>query len=134
MHKLLFSLLLSFAPFGAAAGPNTYACKILQIVEMSDDGRIVEHQGMWRSTLGETFTVNRNNGEMIGLPFGTDSWRGGVKILNRGGDGNSYKAIVLSGGPNVSAKYIHIAEYKDGFEKPFWGNGGDAVIFSGVCH
>lgn len=95
----------------AQAGVNTYICKIYQAVEMSDEGQIIRHRGIWKSIIGSSFTVNRDTGKMIGLPFATDGWLGGVQVLNRGGKDNSYKAIVLSGKPNVSAKYIYIAEY-----------------------
>ena len=115
------------------ARSNAYICKILQIMEMGNDGTMQKHNGVWVSTLGKTFSVNVNTGEMIGFPFTTDGWLGGVKVLDRGGNVSSYKALVLSGGPFISARYIHIAEYKDAASKPFWGNGDDAVIFSGLC-
>jgi hypothetical protein len=115
------------------AGPNTYMCKILQAVELSDSGHFVEHTGIWRWTIGESFTVNRNTGEMIGLPFSTEDWLGGVNVIDRGGDGNSYKALVISGGPNIAVKYIYVTEFQEGMVKSFWGSGDNAVIFSGTC-
>lgn len=134
-HLKTFStaLLLCCSPAMALASPGNYICKILQAVELSDDGRLVEHKGMWQVTIGKSFTVNRTTGEMTGHPFGTEGWLGGVQILNPGGKENGYKAMVLSGQPNVSAKYIYIAEYKEGPAKPFWGSGADQVIFSGTC-
>lgn len=132
--KVIFvASILFFLPLVAVAGPGTYHCKILQAVELSDDGRLVEHEGIWRVTIGESFTVNRTTGEMIGHPFGTEHWLGGVQVLNPGGEENGYKALVLSGPPNISTKYIYIAEFKEGAAKPFWGSGDDAVIFSGTC-
>lgn len=132
--KCLFALFLLFClPAVAQAGVGTYICKVLQAMELSDDGHIVEHKGIWKTRIGESFTVNRTTGEMVGLPFGTEGWLGGVKVLNRGGNGNGYKALVLSGQPNVSAMYIYIAEHNEIPSKQFWGNGDDRVIFSGVC-
>lgn len=130
---LILALILCLLPMSPYAAENTYTCKILEAIEMTDDGYMQKHKGMWKSTIGQTFTVNRNTGEMIGHPFTTDGWLGGTKVLNRGGNGNSYKAIVVSGGPNISIKYIHIAEYKEQLSKPFWGSGDDDVIFSGLC-
>ena len=117
----------------AQAGDNTYKCKILQAIEMTDNGLMKEPDGFWKRKIGETFTINRNTGEMIGSPFSTESWLGGVKILNPGGNGNSYMAMVISGGPNISINYIYVAEYKEQLIKPFWGSGYDGVIFSGLC-
>ncbi|MHB1117481.1 hypothetical protein [Sideroxydans sp.] len=132
--KIISALFLLFClPSVAQAGADSYTCKILQVVELSDDGHIVEHKGIWRTRIGESFAVNRITGKMVGLPFGTEGWLGGVKVLNRGGDGNGYKALVLSGQPNVSAKYIYIAEQNERASKQFWGSGDDQVIFSGIC-
>ena len=133
VKNLIALFLLCCLPAVAQAGVGTYMCKILQVVELSDDGHIVEHKGIWKTRIGESFTVNRTTGEMVGLPFGTEGWLGGVKVLNRGGNGNGYKALVLSGQPNVSAKYIYIAEHNESPSKQFWGNGDDQVIFSGMC-
>lgn len=130
---LTTTLLLCCFPAIAQAGPSTYMCKILQAVEMTNAGHIVEHKGFWKGQIGGSFTVNRSTGEMIGLPFGTEGWLGGVQVLNSGEGGNAYRALVLSGRPNVSAKYIYIAEHEDGPSKPFWGSGGDQFIFSGTC-
>lgn len=126
-------LALCWIPTSTQADVNSYTCKILQAIEMTNDGHMQKHKGMWKSTIGKTFTVNRNTGEMIGHPFSTEGWLGGIKVLNRGGNGNSYKAMVISGAPNISIKYIHIAEYSEPPYKPFWGNGDDDVIFSGLC-
>lgn len=126
-------MLCIMLPIKVFSAENTYVCKILDIVEMDDNGYMQQHIGMWKRRIGETFTVNRNTGEMIGLPFSTDGWLGGTNVLNRGGNGNSYKGLVVSGGPNISIKYIYIAEYKKQPLKPFWGNGDYNVIFSGLC-
>jgi len=133
VKTLIALFLLCCPPVVAQAGVDTYMCNILQVVELSDEGHMVEHKGIWKTRIGESFTVNRTTGEMVGLPFGTDAWLGGVKVLNRGGNGNGYKALVLSGKPNVSAMYIYIAEHNENPSKPFWGNGDDRVIFSGLC-
>ena len=128
---LSLSILATSSP--VSAGKSTYLCKIQQAIELSDNGSLVEHSGIYKQLIGESFTINRTTGEMIGLPFSTEAWLGGVQVLNPGGNGNGYKAIVLSGKPNVSAKYIYVAEQVDHPQKPFWGNGDNNVIFSGVC-
>lgn len=133
LHILSVMFLWAFIPHLAHAGTNTYLCKILQAVELSDDGRLVEHDGVWKTLIGQSFTVDRRTGEMIGPPFDTDGWLGGVKVLNPGSNENSYQAIVVSGQPNVTAKYIYVSEHYEGQYKPFWGNGSYRVIFSGTC-
>lgn len=80
--NLIAFFLLCCPPVVAQAGVGTYMCKIIQVVELSDDGHIVEHKGIWKTRIGENFSVNRTTGEMVGLPFGTDGWLGGVKVLN----------------------------------------------------
>jgi len=124
---------LGMASISAFAGSSTYLCELQQAVELAEDGTLVKHEGIYKQLLGQSFTINRTTGEMIGLPFSTEAWLGGVQVLNHGSSENGYKAIVLSGKPNVSVKYIYVAEHTEGPNKPFWGNGDNSVIFSGTC-
>lgn len=120
-------------PASAWAGESTYLCTIKQAMDLTDDGRFEKHDGFWNVTIGKTFTVNRTTGEMIGHPFSSRHYLGGVEILNPGSSENSYQALVRSGGPNISVMYIYIKEYHEGTAKPFWGNGDYRTIFSGTC-
>lgn len=116
----------------AYAGEKSYECKIQQIKELSNEGEITSHAGKYKYLAGQSFTVNRDTGEMTGLPFSTESYKE-VTVLDRGGKENSYKAFVISYPPNIWIKYIYIKEFQEGVDKPFWGTEDGDKIFSGTC-
>jgi hypothetical protein len=125
---LILSLFLSF---GALAGESTYICEIKEILELSDNGDLVKHNGVYKSLIGEKFTIDRDSGEMIGLPFSTKSYKQ-VTVLDKGSKEMSFKSIVLSHPPNRWVMYIQVKEFAKGKLKPFWGTEG-GNMFSGQC-
>jgi len=125
---LILSLFISF---GALAGETTYICKIAQVLELSNNGELVKHNGVYKSLIGEKFTIDRDSGDMIGLPFSTKSYKQ-ITVLDKGSKEMSYKSIVLSHPPNRWVMYIQVKEFTKGKLKPFWGTEG-GNIFSGQC-
>jgi hypothetical protein len=126
-------LLLAFLlPPAVMGGQDTYLCTVSQVLELSDQGSMKEHAGIYKPIIGKTFSINRDTGEMIGLPFDTRSYKE-VTVLSRGNDQNSYKAIVISHPPNIWVKYIYVAEIQKGDRKPFWGTEDGNKVFSGIC-
>lgn len=135
--KYIFISLLFISSFCSLAGESTYRCTIKQIMDLSDKGEIIKHSGVYKSSLGESFTINRISGEMDGSHFSTKSYR--VKnILDKGSKEDSFKSIVTSKSPtdiyppHMWAIYIQVEEYKEGKYKPFWSISG-SNIFSGYC-
>lgn len=128
-YILLFVLLF---PAALVAGESIYSCKINEILELSDQGIMEKHIGAYKQLIGQSFSVNRTTGEMVGLPFDTQASKQ-VAILDNGSKENSYKAIVTSYPPNIWVKYIYIAEHQQGIHKSFWGTDDGNKIFSGLC-
>lgn len=125
-------LLLLLFPVASFAGESTYLCTTKQIMELSDNGLMERHAGAYEQLIGKQFSINRNTGEMTGLPFATKSYKN-ITVLDKGSGVNSYKAIVTSHPPNVWIEYIYVAEQHSGKMKPFWGTDDGNKIFSGQC-
>lgn len=125
-------LLLLLLPVVSFSGERTYRCTIEQILELSDNGMMEKHAGVYERLIGKQFSVNRETGEMSGLPFATKPYAK-VTVLDNGGSGNSYKAIVTSHPPNMWVMYIYVAEQHGGRKKPFWGADDGDKIYSGLC-
>ena len=123
-------LLLQSQP--SQAGQQNYSCVVNQILELSEDGTMKQHSGIFAQLVGETFFVDRHSGAMKGLPFDTSAYKD-VKLLDLGSSENSYKAIVTSHPPNMWVIYIYIAEHQKSLKKPFWGTDDGDKIFSGRC-
>ena len=130
MKHIIVSLLLFFS-FSVFASQSTYVCEIKQIMELSDDGELIKHSGVYKSLVGSKFTIDRESGDMIGLPFTTKSYKT-ITVLNKGSNEMSYKSITISHPPNRWIMYIQVKEFVKGKLKPFWGNDG-GNIFSGQC-
>lgn len=128
--KYLTLILLIFS-FQINAGETTYICTINQILDLTNKGKMIKHDGIYKSLVGEKFTIDRNSGDMIGLPFSTKSYKD-VTVLDKGSSSNSYKAIITSHPPNMWVMYIYVKEFTKGKMKPFWGT-EDNKIFSGQC-
>lgn len=128
-YTLLLLLLLPGASF---AGESTYLCTTKQILELANKGLMEKHTGSYEQLVGKQFSINRNTGEMIGLPFTTKSYKK-ITVLDKGSGVSSYKAIVTSHPPNTWVMYIYVAEQHRGKRKPFWGTDDGNKIFSGQC-
>ena len=131
--KHIMVTILFFFSCGAFAGELTYICEIKQIAELSDDGEIISKNigDIYKSRIGNKFTIDRNTGDMIGTPFTTKSYKT-INVLDKGSKENSFKSIVLSHPPNMWVMYIQVKEFHKGKLKPFWGTEG-GNLYSGLC-
>lgn len=127
---ILFLILVS--PLASIAGESTYLCTTKQILELSDSGVMEKHTGAYKQLVDKQFSINRKTGEMIGLPFTTQTYKQ-VTVLDKGSSESSYKAIVTSHPPHMWVLYIYVAEHNRGKKKPFWGTDDGDKIFSGYC-
>lgn len=121
-----------FSANAAYASKEFYECTIQEIRELTDSGKMDKHTRVFSQLLKEKFTVNRNTGEMIGLPFSTESYKE-ISVLDKGSKENAFKELVVSYPPNIWIKYIYIKEYVEGDIKPFWGTDDGDKIFTGTC-
>ncbi len=116
----------------ALAGESGYICEIKEVRVLSDNGTTInsdEHSEQYEE---RNFSINRQNGEMIGMPFTTSNFKD-ITVLDHGGESASYKAMATATEPTLSAMYIYVAEHFDGRDKPFWGTANGTQIYSGLC-
>ena len=125
-------ILLLLLPLVSGAAENTYLCTTKQILQLSDSGLMEKHTGAYEQLIDNQFSVNRITGEMVGLPFATQSYKN-ITILDKGSSANSFKVIVTSHPPNKWILYVYVAEHREGKRKPFWGTDDGDKIFSGYC-
>jgi len=131
MKRFIPFLVLLF-PLASVAGESTYLCTTKQILQLSDSGFMEKHSGAYEQLVDKQFSINRKTGEMVGLPFSTQSYKQ-ITVLDKGSRVNSYKAIVTSHPPNMWVLYIYVAEQNQRRKKPFWGTDDGNKIFSGYC-
>ena len=130
--KQFIPFLALLIPLASVAGESTYLCTTKQILQLSDSGLMEKHTGAYKQLVDKQFSINRKTGEMVGLPFSTQSYRQ-ITVLDKGSRENSYKAIVTSHPPNMWVLYIYVAEHNQGKKKPFWGTDDGDKMFSGYC-
>lgn len=130
--KRLLLLNLLFLPASSNAGESTYHCNIIQMMDLTQQGLMGNYIGTPESPVGNTFSIDRDTGEMIGSPFSTRSYEK-VTVLDRGSKDNGYKAMVISHAPNAWVMYMYVQEYQEGPEKPFWGSEGGDRVLTGLC-
>lgn len=122
-------LISSIQSYGGSDG---YLCTILEIKELGTSGKFATHKGAFSQLIGESFSIDRATGKVIGLPFSNESYKE-IRVFDHGNTENSYKHIAISHSPNIWIQYVYVAEHEQSSEKPFWGTDDGNKIFSGVC-
>ncbi|MEM8499290.1 MAG: hypothetical protein AAF542_14800 [Pseudomonadota bacterium] len=128
---LLATLIAALLSFTAQAGEDGYICKIFEVRVLSNEGTLIESKKFTRQFEDRSFSINRNNGEMIGMPFTTSAYKS-TTVLDRGGENSSYKSMAQSEAP-LAAMFMYVAEHFQDREKPFWGTANGTQIYSGIC-
>ncbi len=128
---LLTTLLAGLLSFTAQAGEDGYICKIVEVRVLSNEGTLIESKKFTKQFEDRSFSINRNNGEMIGMPFTTSAYKS-TTVLDRGSDNSSYKSMAQSEAP-LAAMFMYVAEHFQDREKPFWGTANGTQIYSGIC-
>lgn len=129
------SIACAIALLGASlahAGVDGYVCKILQIQELGRDGRFRDYKGLFSSSIGESFSVDRSTGKVIGSPLSNANFKE-VEVIDRGSKESPYKHIATSLQPRVWVQYLTVSEFELGVEKSFWGTEDGSYIYSGLC-
>lgn len=128
-------LIILHAIFGSMAthaGEDGYICQISEVRVLSDNGTLLESDEHSKLYEDRSFSIDRNTGAMIGVPFSTSAFKS-ISVLNRGNADSSYKAMASSQTPEVPAMYMYVAEHLETREKPFWGTAAGTQIYSGIC-
>lgn len=132
VRKLLYAAFIALAPEVAHAdpSPSDYVCNILDVRNLSRDGRIVD-ESTFKITIGMQFGVRRTTGEIFGKPLSNSNANGTPRVLDIGSREQAYKVITIYE-PFISVSYLQINEYEDGLDKPFIFY-DVRTIYSGLC-
>ncbi len=128
---LLTTLISALLAFASQAGEDGYICKIVEVRVLSNEGTLIESKKFTKQFEDRSFSINRNNGEMIGMPFTTSAYKS-TTVLDRGNKDSSYKSMAQSEAP-LAAMFMYVAEHFQHREKPFWGTANGTQIYSGIC-
>ncbi len=128
---LLISVIASLLSVTTRAGEDGYICKIVEVRVLSNEGTLIESKKFTRQFEDRSFSINRNNGEMIGMPFTTSAYKS-TTVLDRGSENSSFKSMAQSEAP-LAAMFMYVAEHFQDREKPFWGTANGTQIYSGIC-
>lgn len=74
----------------APAQDNLYQCTVRQILEVNDAGVLAPIRGIGVTHIGDTFTINRTTGEVLGKWINT-SYAKSFKLVDKGGGSNNLK-------------------------------------------
>ena len=128
---LLTALLSSTLTGVVFAGEDGYICRIVEVRVLSNEGTLIESKKFTKQFEDRSFSINRNNGEMIGMPFTTSNYKT-TTVLDRGNEDSSFKSMAQAEAP-LAAMFMYVAEHFEDREKPFWGSVNGTQIYSGIC-
>lgn len=124
-NGIAFAILFSCVSVVASAGEFAYTCEVRHLYSLQDDGSL---QTFPKSPLEKmvkegSFSVSRETGAFIGNSASLDtSLAKSVRVINRGSNVNSFKAVADFGdfaSGNHPYQVIEIAESTKGSQKPF---------------
>jgi hypothetical protein len=99
------------------SGSANYLCKIMNILELSDDGNLSDSQ-TFKFMVGKTFFVDRVSGVIHGNGVSNSNLSGTPRVLDSGSSQQAFK-VMTEYAPMVSVAYLEIKEYSDFNEKSF---------------
>lgn len=112
-------------------GPNAYDCKVLEVKELQDDGKLVEAAAAFRAqSVGATFVVNRETGVITGAVGGNgnfDTW-----TVTFTPPDNPFYVVSTTRSPHRNVEYLSVRDWAEGQDKPFV-LAESSHVFSGVC-
>jgi hypothetical protein len=126
MRMLLLLILL--CPSLSFAGQNQYVCEVFGEYNVNKNGIFKEIDSPF---VGQSFTVDRDSGSVIGKPFATDKYGEEHTVVNRGDKSGAFKLITTLENPNM-IQILSIDEAVNGKVKPFWGTDSH-FVFTGLC-
>ena len=125
--KILLLLILLFPSFSFAE-QNQYVCEVFGEYNVNEDGIFKEIDSLF---VGQSFTVDRDSGSVIGKPFATDNYGEKHTVVHRGDKSGAFKLITTLENPNM-IQILSIDQAVNGKVKPFWGTDSH-FVFTGLC-
>jgi hypothetical protein len=125
--KILLLLILLFPSFSFAE-QNQYVCEVFGEYNVNEDGIFKEIDSLF---VGQSFTVDRDSGSVLGKPFATDKYATEHTVVLRGDESGKFKLISTFANPNI-IQILSIDEAVNGKAKPFWGTDSH-FVFTGLC-
>ena len=129
--KYIVSLLLLIVSLNVHSGEN-YICEIKGAFQIDQDGQQVTTK--LKDFIGNSFSVNRETGEMSGALI--NSFASGPTVVNPGSEDSSFQAVNSMINPVTSATNFNnlvIQEFASGKNKPFIYMVDGVDIFYGKC-
>ena len=111
---------------GCFAGDYCFECTVRNEYRLTDGGQLVKPERYY--SIGQTFTIDRRSGRIIGGPFHNVGSDYQVKVVERG---SSYKILTFSPRRPI-AESLTISR-ADGVNIPFIGIDYLQVIVTGTC-
>lgn len=126
---IIVFLILFNVSSASIAGELSYACKIIHVYDLNNDGSL--RISNWEKQFKDSeFFVSRVTGEVVGEVVPTLLARS-TKIINKGDKENSFKSIADFGN---QVQLIEIQEFIQKESKPFIASSmGGAGIVTGIC-
>jgi hypothetical protein len=131
MIRWIFISWLTLIPTQILAASDGYICTISEIQELNSTGNLEIYHGIYSTLIGTTFSISRETGEVIGMPFSTKGWKE-ARVLDRGDATRSFKLMITSHQSNAWVRYLYVREFDEGERKPFWGADGEQM-YAGTC-
>jgi len=123
-------ILIIFVNVCAMASELAYTCEVKHIYALSSEGSLKPAAHYDKKFKGNSFSVSRLTGEIIGRVLPTLMAKS-TRVINKGSKEWSFRAVADFG--NVF-QIIVVEEFKEGVLKPFVSSSmGGAGIVTGLC-
>ena len=132
--KILKTLLaLSLFSTSTSIFANDFKCKVLNSVELLENGTLSSSTNFAKKQLGKEFTVNRLTGVISSSTYVNNMGGQMPTVYNYTySEGNSYSAITIYK-PHYTIDHLSIKEWVDSNQKPFFYKGAWGESVSGLC-
>ena len=85
-----YCLMITVFASTALSQDKLYQCTVKQILEVNDSGVLVPMKGLGATHIGDTFTINRETGELWGTWINT-KYAKSFRLVDKGGNSNNLK-------------------------------------------
>ena len=124
--KKLLPLILSIMPSMSLA-QDVFYCEVGQVIERSDNGKVISNLDYQNNQVGSTFTVNKTTGRIEGWYFVNSSPNEDIEIIVN----NDFYYVVITSSSSLSAAYLSVAKSNDKYLFTYTLSG--QYIYTGTC-
>ncbi len=133
MKYLLLFILFMGTSIAKAEVTREFACKVMSVHAISENGEIVNDTEHLKSQIGSTFRVERKTGYLKSKNrFLFSEGKENIDVINQP-ESNSYYVVYKSYGPYKMVGYLYIADHRKWNKKPFTYTNAGEYIYSGYC-